>query len=477
VYQFVKMAWSQIEPENFHDNWHIGLECQALQKVTEGQIKKLIINVPPGTGKSLIVSVFWPAWQWISQPGHRFLNASFDQQLVNRDAARLIQLVQSPWYQDRWPHVYTADEKRERKVNVPKGVFWTTAGGMRFSTSIRGKGTGYHAHTHIIDDPLKPRETEEKGRAVLPDKLALQEVISWKKHTLSTRAVDLATLKQVIIMQRLHENDLVGYVEANEQGWLKLCLPMKFDPEDKTEIHLDDGTVLEDPRTREGELLDPHRFPAVNVKELEKDMGAQIAAAQLQQRPSPAEGNMFKKDHFKHYYFIPQKFDWLLQSWDMTFKGTSGSDFVVGDLWGFVNGDAYLLPGWVEKRMTFTETCHEMVRFQNLTEWHQRAYMKLVEAKANGDAVVDVLKSKIPGLILVNPEGGKEARAAAVSPFYESGNVWHPCPQLDPRIEKREMTLMGFPNVKNDDVVDTTSQALLRIFLRSSNLVAAMQNC
>ena len=473
LHEFVKIAWSQVESVPFKDNWHIREECKALQAVSEGKIRKLIINVPPGTGKSLIVSVFWQAWQWIIDPGHRFLAASFDHQLVNRDAMRVIKLVQSDWFQERWPEVYTANEAQERTVNVPKSCFWTTRGGLRFSTSIKGKGTGYHAHTHVIDDPLKPRDAE--GKRVNIDSAALQEVITWWKSTLVSRQVDAANTRKVVIMQRLHEDDLVGYLEDSEDGWLKLCLPMEYDPDLHTKIELADGTILEDPRTREGELLDPGRYPAPAVAELKKTMGSQVAAAQLQQRPAPASGNMFKKDWFRQYDHVPQDFDYLIQSWDMSFKGTDGSDFVVGDLWGIRGADAYLLPGWIEKRLGFSATCDEMTRFCNLSHWHRMAFLKLVEDKANGPAVVDSLKKKIPGLVLVNPDGGKEARAASVTPFYESGNVWHPSPLLDSRIVRREAILMGFPNVKNDDVVDTTSQALLRIFVRSVNLVAAMK--
>ena len=289
LYEFVKQAWPQVESVEYVDNWHIEQVCKALEAVSRGELKRLIINVPPGTGKSLIVSVFWPAWQWTFDPSHRWFNASFDQGLVNRDAARLISLVQSKWYQERWPGVYTATETGESKVNVPKSEFWTTSKGLRFSTSIRGKGTGYHAHTQVIDDPLKPKDAKT-GKSTAPDKIALKEVIDWRKDTLSTRAINLGELRMVVIMQRLHENDLVGYLEDNEEGWQKVCFPMRYDSELHTRIELADGSVIEDPRKVEGELLYPARFPEEAVAALEKNMGPQTTAAQLGQRPSPRLG-------------------------------------------------------------------------------------------------------------------------------------------------------------------------------------------
>ncbi len=474
LYEFVKQAWSQVESVEFIDNWHIEQVCKALEASSRGELKRLIINVPPGTGKSLIVSVFWPAWMWTFDPGHRWFNASFDQGLVNRDASRLISLVQSKWFQDRWPNVYTATETGEPKVNVPKSEFWTTSKGLRFSTSIRGKGTGYHAHTQVVDDPLKPKDAKT-GKSTAPDKVALKEVIDWRKDTLSTRAINLGELRMVIIMQRLHENDLVGYLEENEEGWVKVCFPMRYEQALHTRIELKDGSVIEDPRRTEGELLYPARYPETAVRDLEKNMGPQTAAAQLQQRPAPAEGNMFKKQWFKHYDVIPQDFDYLLQSWDMSFKDSDGSDNVGGDLWGVRGADVYLLPGWIDERLSFTQTIAKMEAFCKATPWHERAFLKLVEDKANGPAVVDTLNKKIAGLVLVNPEGSKVARANSVTPFYESGNVYHPSKLLDPRIEAREHVLMSFPNVKKDEVVDTTSQVLLRIFVRSANLAQAVK--
>lgn len=473
-YEFVKMAWHQVEPVTYVDNWHIELECRALEAVTRGHIQRLIINVPPGTGKSLIVSVLWPAWQWEQDPGHRFMRASFDQSLVNRDAGKVLQLVQGDWFKARWPNIVPANDRFQPVENPPVSRYWTTKGGLSFSTSIKGKATGFHAHTHIVDDPIKPRDAN--NRATTSDKGALQDCIDWWKETMPMRAVDLATLRKVIIMQRLHENDLVGYVEENEPGWVKLCLPMRYEEQSKCCIDLGNGETLEDPRTKEGELLFPKRFPEKEVKNLETTMGSRVAAAQLQQRPSAQEGNMFKRRWFKHYDYVPQNFAFLIQSWDMSFKGTDGTDFVVGDLWGVIGADAYLLPGWIQERLSFTETVKAMVQFGQRDLLHRRAYLKLVEDKANGPAVVDSLRKQVPGLVLVNPDGGKESRASAVTPFYEAGNVWHPSKHLDPRIQQREDTLAAFPNARHDDPVDTTSQALLRLFVRSANLVQAMQN-
>lgn len=473
LYQFVKLAWPYVEKVPFVDNWHIEEMCKALEAVASGELKRLVINVPPGCMKSLTVGVFFQAWIWAREPGHRFMCASFDPTVTNRDASRLLQLIQSDWYKARWC-VVPANAAFQPTSKAPVSQFYTTDGGMRFSTSVAGKATGFHANTQIVDDPIKPKDANDK--AAMSDKSLLADCISWWKETMPLRAVNLADLRKVIIMQRLHEEDLVGYVLNNEPGWSHVCFPMRYDPDRHTKIVLKDGTIVEDRRTEEGELLYPGRFPEAAVAQEERNMGSRVTAAQFQQSPSAAEGNMVLRKWFQRYDVVPERFDAVIQSWDMSFKGSDGSDYVVGDLWGKIGADVYLLPGWIERRMGFSATLTAVKDFGERTPLHRQAYCKLVEDKANGPGIVDVLKKTISGLVLVNPDGGKEARLSAVTPFFEAGNVWHPSTRLDPRIDARENVLSTFPNVKNDDVVDATSQALLRLCVRSSSLAQAMQN-
>jgi predicted phage terminase large subunit-like protein len=273
-----------------------------------------------------------------------------------------------------------------------------------------------------------------------------------------------------------------------DDEYTHLCLPMayapKFSPgsfarfpgdEDARECpvktcvaqhreHLapdDDGKVRKvDPRTEAGQLLDPVRKPADVVARLRRELGSRGAAAQLDQTPSPSEGAIFKRHQIRYYRRadLPtmQK---LVQSWDMTFK-QAGSSFVCGQVWGQHKADSYLLDQ-VRDKWGFSGSVSAV---KALTVKWPKARKKYVEAKANGNAVVDHLQSEISGFELVEPEGGKEARANACEPQFESGNVWLPHPDEAPWVVEYVEELLGFPAVVNDDQVDTTTQALVKLY-------------
>lgn len=449
---FVKMAWPVVRPGiTFQGNWHIDVIGEHLEAVATGQIRKLGMNVPPGCMKSLLTDVFLQPWEWIHRPHTKFFSVSFDAQLTLRDAKDNLQILLSDWFQDRWGDLcpMPSDPAASNFANL--------AGGWKFSTSIEGKITGRHCDICVIDDPLKP---------LAISKVTLATAKRWWSGTLPTRFADPKTGRRIMIMQRLHEDDLSGEA-MREEGWEWLRLPMRF--EKKACSYTKVGG---DMRTEDGELLWPSRFGEPEVRSIERDLGPREAAAQLQQRPAPAEGAIFKQSWFKHFKEPPARFDQIIQSWDCAFKDTDGSDYVCGTVWGVIGGEYYLLDmEWA--RMGLPETCAAVER---LTRKWPKAITKLVEDKANGPAVVQTLRKKISGMMEVTPEGGKEARANAVAPLYAAGNVWHPDPTICPWVDDYEVEMTTFPMAKNDDRVDSTTQALNYLYAKTTNYKKAMLN-
>lgn len=448
---FVEEMWPVVEPGiPFVPGRHVDAICAHLEAVSAGDIRKLLINIPPGCMKSLLVNVFWHAWEWIHRPTTRYISVSFDANLTLRDSRKVIQILRSEEFRHLWGDLVSLP------ADVAASDFSNMQGGWKFATSIQGKLVGRHADIITIDDPVKPLEINGA---------ALETCKQWWHETLPTRFRDPKTGRRVLVMQRLHEDDLSG-IALKEEGWERLILPMRYE---KNRHCYDTCIGGEDWRKDEGELLWPERFGEEEVKRIEKDLLARGAAAQLQQSPTPAGGLVFKASWFKKYGVAPAKMDQIIQSWDAAFKGTSDSDYVCGQVWGKAGGEYYLLDQ-VHGHWDFPETCAQI---KALSKRWPKATAKLVEDKANGPAIIDTLKKEISGLIAVTPEGGKEARANAVAPLYEAGNVYHP---EETWVDGLEAEMTGFPFARNDDRVDAMTQALLWMHQKTSSYRAAMKN-
>lgn len=435
-----------VEPANkFIDGWHIEAICEHLEAVTNGQVQNLLINVPPGHMKSLIVSVFWEAWMWTRLPHWRFLNASYAQTLATRDSVRCRALITSEWYQSwfnpngKWG--LTDDQ------NV-KTYFQNTETGFRLATSVGGAATGFRGNTLVVDDPLNALDAHSKT--------AREQCITWWDESFANRLNSLEDGSRVVIMQRLHENDLSGHLIKSGE-WEHLCLPTEF--ESKRIIVSSIG--WQDPRTSDGELLFTGMLPAHIVETEKKRLGSNGYAGQHQQRPAPEAGAIFLREWWHYYKEAPdlREFDEIIQSWDCTFKNTDGSDYVVGQVWGRRGAQKWLLDQ-VRGRMSFTETKKSI---KNLSAKWPLARTILIEDKANGPAIIDDLKKDVAGLIPVEPDGSKEARAHAVTPTVEAGNVFIPDPTIAPWVNDFVEEYATFPNGANDDQVDAGTQALNRL--------------
>ncbi len=469
LHEFVRQFWDVFIPNPFVDNWHIGAICEYLEAVTLGQIKRLVINVPPATSKTTIISIMWPAYQWTLKPETRFLVASFDHGLVIDSADKMISVIQSELYQAAYPYVQLAN-KNPARVN-----FKNTSGGTRFSTTPEGKATGRHAHVAVVDDPLKPQD------AIKLRKAAFDRVNTWFSGTLPTRAVNPKDFARVVMMQRLHTDDLAGMCIA--QGYETLILPMRMTKR---------AMWLRDPRKEVGELLWPERYPEEKVRELEVELRNE-ASAQLQQDPTPATGGIIEEPWTRlEWTELPKKAEWV-QSWDFSAKGTSESHSKVsGQLWcrtrepGIVKEylsdlgdrmaripgasgdfmlkrlpegeDYYMLIDVIGGHWNFPTSKAQFVMAQARPNWN-KAKIKLIENKANGTPLIQEYKTKFVGIKEIEPEGDKEERLRVHSEKFELGLVIFP-PGLGDGVREQ---LVKFPRFTWDDDVDTCTQALDRL--------------
>ena len=439
---YIEQAWAVVEPAvPYVHGWHIDAICEHLEAVSRGRIRNLLINMPPRHMKSLCVSVFWPTWRWIDHPETRWLFASYAEALAVRDALKSRRIIQSPWYQARWSDRFqlAGDQNIKSRYENDKT-------GYRLVTSVGGSATGEGGDFVIVDDPHNVNEALSDARR--------ESALIWWDQVMSTRLNDPKTGAKVIVMQRVHENDLAGHVLA-QGGYEHLRLPTEYEPKRMVETSIG----WRDPRTEPGELLWPERFGPDEVADAKIRLGGYGYAAQHQQEPSPAGGGMLNRSWWRYCKELPGSFDEIIQSWDMTFKDSSGTDFVVGQVWGRRQADKYLLDQ-VRDRMDFPTT---VAAVKALTAKWPKAYAKLVEDKANGPAVISTLKREIAGLIAVEPQGSKVARVAAVSPQIESGNVYLPEPSIAPWIGDFVEECSKFPVGAHDDQVDAMSQALLRL--------------
>ena len=388
--------------------------------------------------KSLLTGVFFPAWEWgpCGCPHMRYLTTAHKEPLAIRDNMKCRRLIQSEWYQERWPVVLTGDQNAKTK-------FENTATGFRESMSFKSL-TGSRGDRIIIDDPLSVDDAFSAPALDAAEQTFLEAVPS---------RINNADSAIVVIMQRLHERDTSGVILSRDLGYEHLMLPMRFEEARRCKTSIG----FEDPRKNEGELLFPERFSEEQVREMEKTMGSYATAGQFQQRPVPRGGGLFKVEWIQYWTELPKSFDAMVISWDMTFKDSKTSDFVVGQVWGRKGGSFYLCDQF-RGRWDFVKTLEQFVAASQ--KW-PRVTRKLVEDKANGSAIISTLKRKVSGIIPITPKESKEARASAVTTLWEAKNVFLPPKDRFPWVEKEFVPeLLEFPAGAHDDCVDSMTQAL-----------------
>lgn len=323
--EFTRRAWPVLEPSNrFVSGWAIEAIAEHLEAVTRGEIKRLLINVPPGFSKSMLTNVLWPAWEWgpCRRPHLRYISASYDKALSVRDLVRCRDLITSKWYTDRWPLKLKDDEDG-------KEHYTNTATGWRVARSVGSGLTGWRSNRFIIDDPHSVRTAESDA-----ERLAS---LRWFSETVPTRFNDQGKDALVVIMQRLHQQDISGHIlEKLKKEYTCLILPMEYEVERHctTSVHFRrTGQPFSDLRKTDGELLWPERFdrPAVDsLKETLSSFGGSYAVAgQLQQRPVSREGGLFSSKNIQIVESVPEGARFV-RGWDLAGSTSSSSPFSSG---------------------------------------------------------------------------------------------------------------------------------------------------
>jgi len=471
LYEFMKQSWPIIEPGvEFVPSWHLEVIAEHLEAVAAGEIKDLVICMPPRAGKSISIAVMWPVWTWIERPEHKWLFASYANSLSVRDSLKCRRLIQSDWFQEKWGHRFELVGDQNAKT-----LFENDRTGYRFATSVGGSTTGHGGDTIVVDDPLNSVEAQSEAMR--------ESALEWWDQAMSTRLNNPKKGTRVVVMQRLHEKDLAGHLLA-QGGWDHLCLPMEYDGR----RIISTATKQEDPRTEHGQLLCPDRFGYEELERLKRALGEYGAAGQLQQRPSPAGGGIIKVKHFQlwpHDRRIPA-LDYLLQSYDTAYSEKTTGDPSACTVWGiFTHNDgrrgAILMDAWAEN------LGYPDLRARVIDDWSakygadkndarnkgRRPDNILVEEKSSGISLVqDLRKAGIP-VVTYNPgRADKVAKAHQATPLLETDCFYviestqrpgAPVSWAQTFLDQCER----FPKVDHDDLVDTWTQAA--IWLRDNN--------
>ena len=458
LYEFMKAGWRYIDPNPFVESWHLGAIAEHLQAICDGQITRLIINQPPRTSKSSMLVAFDP-WVWAqrertdtSGPGVQFLHASYAQNLSIRDSVKTRRLVESPWYKRYW-----GDRVRITSDQNTKTRFDNSAGGYRLATSVGGTLTGEGGHVLIVDDP--------ENAVDMSSEVIRQSTLEWFDNSLSTRLNNPRTGAMIIVMQRLHEEDLTGHILSSDAGqdWVHLMLPMRYEKE-RAAILYPNAIGWSDPRTEEGELLTPERYDEKAVSRLERQLGPFSAAGQLQQRPEPKGGGILKRDWWQDWESenYPQV-SFIVASVDTAYTTKEENDFSAMTVWGLFEDDnevprLMLMNAWRAKL-----ELHELSEKIAATCRRFKVDHMLIENKAAGISVAQELRRMYGyedwGVQLVDPRGqDKVARAYSVQHLLADGLIYAPM-----AFSWADMVITecaSFPKGKNDDLVDATVQGL-----------------
>ena len=469
---YVRQAWAVIEPSTpLVWGWHLDAIADFLEAVANGEIRRLVITMPPRHCKSIYTAVCFPTWLWTFRPNCKFLSASYSHDLSKRDAVRSRRLIQSRWYQRKWGHMFTLSDDQNEKMRYDNDH-----AGHRIATSVGGVATGEGGDIRLIDDAHKADEAQS-------DAVRTSDV-EWWREVWSSRVTDPKTSAEIIMGQRVHERDIPGVALHDVGGYVHLNLPGRYEPRHRCVVHVRTGEPIapnpaderagdfcwSDPRGEPGEdaLLWPEQWPDEELTKLEHLLGSYGTASQIQQRPSPAGGGIIMKDWFRFYRRddLPRAFEVVVQSWDFAFKKTSESSHVAGHVWARLGARTFLLYRDLARR----GIVESIAAVRRVSAMFPEAHAKLCEAKANGPAIMEILSKEIPGLIPIEVDGDKSARMRAVSPFVEAGNVWLPHPEEQPWVTDFIQLICSFPRGATTDDGDAMSQALWRLMRQSKGL-------
>lgn len=467
---FVQAFWSDVDPMPLQWSLAMTAICTCLQAVSDGKIRKLIISVPPGCAKSLLTSVHWQGFQWARDPSWAMLSCSASLALTYRDSRRFSDLISSDHYRKHFGNVFQMDQDANaleyRKNNK---------GGDRKTVSV-GNGTGFRATAQVIDDPLTSDDARSEAKRTAAK--------YWVNEALSNRYRDQSKAIRVVIAQRLHTDDVSGFLLATGE-YQHLCLPSEFDPEHRCVVKdIDGNTIFEDPRTIPGELLTRFGFGEAENAQAKKDLGVYGYAAQQNQAPVPIGGGILRREWFtaRHSPYLtpgaiatPTKFSKIGIIVDAAFKGGPTNDKVAMLVAGLDKGRIYCLD-MVWDNLDFIKTVAAIKRL--VEKW--KATEVCIEDKANGPAIINQLREQMGHGIPIIPipaNDSKEARISAVSPIIEGGAIVLPISwqSTSRTVEDFIQEVTSFPFAANDDAADALAHTVTRFLSSGPSAHAVLQ--
>jgi predicted phage terminase large subunit-like protein len=431
---FVEYVFGVLRPGTpFKRNWHIDAMAHKVSQVASGELKRLIINVPPRHLKSIIASVALPAWYLGHNPSERVVCVSYSAELAKTHSNDFRRVVTDPLYQAVFPKMRV---ERETDAEIQ-----TTLRGRRYATSIGGTLTGRGGNLTIIDDPLKP------GDAI--SEVSRQRVIEWWSSTMVTRPDDKQAARTVVVMQRIHVEDLAGHLLENEAGFEVLSLPSVA--QSTTTYDLGGGRT----HTREkGDLLHPAHEPAEVLRKLQKSMGSMLFSAQYQQAPEPAGGKIIKRKMLQYYSeIVRQPTDRIVMSWDVALSEQETGDYSVGVV--LLNrGELYYVLDVIRGKLPFDKLKEKIIEVK---QRYGRAASLVIEESPISHGLIQSLREKRINVVDVKPDRDKLSRLISQIDLFEGGSVLLPkdAPWLDAFVAE----LLSFPG-RHDDQVDALTQGL-----------------
>jgi predicted phage terminase large subunit-like protein len=447
-------------------SWQVDAVCEHLEAVTYGWVNRLLINVPPGSMKSLLSSVMWPAWEWgpRSMGAMRYLATAFNDGPVKRDTRKMRDLVSSPWYQERWPEVKLVRSGETSFANSQTGG----REGVPFPSLTSQRGDRL-----IIDDPHSTTTAESETER--------KRTVRQFREGATNRLNDQAKSAIVVIMQRLHEGDISGEILAGDMGYVHLCLPMEyepkpykiggytFDPKRKNAIG------FADPRTEAGELLNPGRFTEKVVADLQRDMGEYAYTGQYQQRPVPREGGLFKRQWFENRIVgaAPPGTVWF-RHWDLAASKNKGA-YTAGVKLGKTPDGRYVV-GHVSRFREEGDVVRKRIKTQGDLDGRHVTISLPQDGGQAGKVQKQEMLAYLAGFtvrVLIEASlGDKQSRAAPFAVQCEAGNVslvrgdWN---------EDYLDELCLFPGGKFKDQVDASSGAFAQHVMAPAQSVVGVQ--
>ncbi len=434
---FIQNCFHTVAPaQRYHDNWHIDVIAWHLQQCLFGNITRLILTVPPRQLKSICASVAFPAWALGHDPSLRIISVSYSADLTRKHSLDCRAVIESPWYKRVFPNTRLHPEK-----NTELEVM-TTARGFRLATSVGGTLTGRGGNIILVDDPLKPSDAMSDAK---------REVVNqWFDATLYSRLDNKTEDRIVIVMQRLHMDDLVGHVLEQER-WVHLSLPAIAT--ERQQLPYGSQQVVE---RHPGDVLHPDREPRAALERIKATIGTHNFAAQYQQDPVPPGGALIQVAWFRTYRELPSRTsgDRVVQSWDTASKAGEHNDYSVCTTWLEVGGEYYLVDV-VRDRLSYPDLKRRVVE---TARRHGADVILIEDAGAGMHLIQDLQYEGDVHPIAIRPEGDKVTRMMAQSAKIEAGQVY--VPERAPWLADFKDEVLRFPNGRFDDQVDSMAQFL-----------------